>query len=157
MGQVRQAQYLIMRRTADAGGREVALVKAGQHGDRNYLGVLARRCLGVFHHRASAAGMDRDDRRFQHVDRLHRCGNGVGNVMQFEIEEDRQPDLGDLMHPVMAMGAKELEAEFQPPDVALYLAGEGFGSIKPRNVEREVDRVRHGSEHILAGFGFKLG
>ena len=69
------------------------------------------RRLGIFHHRPPAAGMDGDDRRFEHVDRLHRPGDGVGDIVQLQVEEDRQADMRDLVHPVVAVGAEEFEPE----------------------------------------------
>ena len=86
------------------------------------LRAVRRGGLGVLHHRPPAAGVDGDDRRLEHVDRLHRPGDGVGDVVQLEVEEDRQADVGDLVHAVVAVRAEELEPELEPADVRLDLA-----------------------------------
>ena len=54
---------------------------------------------------AAACGMDSQDRRLQQVQRLYRLGDGIGNVMQLEVEEDRQAKLRHFVHAVMAVGA----------------------------------------------------
>ena len=88
--------------------------------------------------------MNGDDRRFEHVDRLHRAGDGVGDVMELQVEEDRQADMGDLVHAVMAVRAEELEPELEPADMRLDLFGKGLGGFELRNIESEVDRISQG-------------
>jgi len=103
------------RRRADRGQIKF-IIKTGEHGDGNDLAPLARRSLGIFHHRAPAChAVDGDDGGFEHMDRLHRGGNGVGDVVQLEIEEDRQAELGDFMHAVVAVRAKNSRPSFTPP------------------------------------------
>ena len=89
MGEIGQPQRLVGGLPANPGIAQVGLVEAGQHGDRDHLAMLAGRGLGVFHHRASAGGVHGDDRRLQHMDRLHRGRDGVGDIVQLQIEEDR--------------------------------------------------------------------
>ena len=103
--------------------------------------MFTRGRLGIFHHRAAPAGVDGDDRRLQHMDRLHRGSHGVGNIVELEIKEDWQSDLRNLVNPVVAMGIEELEPQLQPADMVLDLAGEGFGGIKPGNIERKIDWI----------------
>jgi hypothetical protein len=130
LGKIGKAQDLIVRGAADAGGGEIALIEAGEDGDGDDLAIIPGGGLGIFHHRPPARGVDGDDRRLKHVDRLHRAGHGVGNIVQLEIEEDRQADLGDLVHAVVAMGAEEFEAKLEPADMALDLLRERHGGIE---------------------------
>ena len=54
-----------------------------------------RRGLGGRHHRPAAGGVDGQDRRLERRERLDRLGDGVGDVVELEVEEDRQAELGD--------------------------------------------------------------
>src|SRR3546814_3083185 len=85
-----------MRIAIDAGPRKIAFVKAGQHGDRDDFCVFPRRSLGILHHRAPAAGVDGDNGWFEHMDRLHRAGDRIGNVMQLEVEERSEEHTSEL-------------------------------------------------------------
>src|SRR5205085_6724652 len=78
-------------------------------------------------------------------DRLHRAGDRVGNVVQLEVEEQRQPDVGDFMHAVVPVGAEEFEADLEPPDMRLDPFGQRLGAVERWHVEREVYRVAHGT------------
>ena len=147
VGEVGQAQRLIMGGSTDADAGEVALVQAGEHGDSDNAGVFSGSRLGVFHHRPAASGMHGDDGGLQHMDGLHRGGHGVGNVVQLQVEKDRQADLGDLVHTVGAMRAEEFQPQLQPADMRLHLAGQRLGSVEAGQVEGEVDGiVMHGSQ-----------
>ncbi len=78
------------------------------------------------------------------MDRLHRGGDGIGDVVQLEVEEDRQPDMGEFVHTVMAVGAEEFEPELQAADVRLDLLRQRLGRFQLRDVEREIDRIAQG-------------
>ena len=85
---------------------------------------------------------------------MHRAGDGVGNIVQFQIEEDRQAEMGDLVDAVVAVRAEELEPELESADMALDLLRERLGGVEPRNVEREEDRV---VVHVPASFWGLVG
>ena len=137
-----------MRRTGHACRGKVVAVKAGQNGHGHDLGVFAGGGLGIFHHGPATCRMDGDDGWLQHVNGLHRCSNGIGNVMQFEIEKDRHADMGDLVHTVVAMRTEEFETEFQAANMALYLAGKVKGSVEAGQVKRKVNRI-HGFPSVF--------
>src|SRR5690606_27479299 len=139
-----EAHDLIVRAAFDTGTLEVAFVEACEHRHRDHLGARCGRRFGVFHHRPPATGVDSDDCRLEDVDRLHRPGDRVRNVVQLEIQEDRQADMRNLMHPGMAVRAKELEPELEPAQVSLDLLGQCTGRVELRNVEREIDGIGHG-------------
>ena len=52
-----------------------------------------------------SAGVDGDDRRLEHMDRLHRAGDGVGDVVELQIEEHRQAEPREHVDAVRAVGA----------------------------------------------------
>jgi hypothetical protein len=79
--------------------------------------MLARRSLGIFHHGAATGGVDGHDRWLEHMDRLHCRSDSVGNIVELEIEEDRQAQFMDLMYPMVAMGAEEFEPQLEAADV----------------------------------------
>ena len=67
--------------------------------------------------RAYAAGMDRDNRRFENVDGLHRRRDCVGNVVQLQVEKTLRARVVYCTHRVGAGGGEELEADFQYADL----------------------------------------
>lgn len=119
-GQRGKADDLVVRGAANADIIEIGRVEAGEHGDADHLGRASRDRLGLFHHRAAARSVDGQDRGFERTQRLDRLGNGVRDVMQLEVEEDRQAELRHFVHPVMAVGAEEFEAELQPADMVAH-------------------------------------
>ena len=138
----------------DADTVEVMVVKAGQHGDANNLGMQTGGCLGILHHCAPAAGMDGDNCGFEHVDRLHRLGDGVGDIMQLEVEENRKAEFLHLMHAMMAIGAEKLEAQFHPADMCLDPAGQIERVVQPRGVDCDVEWIAHAAfSDVAVGAG----
>ena len=99
-----------MRLPADPGCCHVGFVEAGEERYADHPAMFTRRSFGILHHRLPAAGVNGNDRGFEYVDCLHRAGNGVGDIVQLEVEEDRQTEFVDFMHPVVTVG----EEEFQP-------------------------------------------
>ena len=93
---------------------------------------------------AATAGVDVHHPHPELRGRAHRAGDRVGDVVELEIEEDRQAEMRDFVHPVRAVRAEEFEAELQSADMALHLLGKGECSIEAGEIEGEVDRVAHG-------------
>jgi len=117
----------------DAGGLELRLVHAGENGDGEELGWI-RQAGGGFggggEHGGASAGMDGEELRAERRDRTHRGGDGVGNVVEFQVEEDGVAAIPERLNDGAPSGEVEFEADFEP------LAGpfktvdesEGFGS-----------------------------
>jgi len=63
--------------------------------------------------------------------------------VQLQVEEDRQPDMGDLVNAVVAVRAEELEPELEPADVRLDPLGQRFGGIELRDIEGQVKGIAH--------------
>src|SRR5690606_31909978 len=62
-------------------------------------------------------------------------------VVQLEVEEDRQPDLRDLVDAVVAVRAEEFEAQLQAADMRGNLARERFGRVEARHIESQIDGI----------------
>src|SRR3546814_4448268 len=58
--------------------------------------------------------MDGDDRWIERTQRLYRLGDGVGDVVQLQVQEDRQVQLGHFPHPGAAIGGEELQPQLDP-------------------------------------------
>ena len=154
MRKLGKAHYMVVRRAADAGALEICFIEAGEHRHGDHLAAFSRSRFGILHHRAPAAGVDGDDGRLIHVDRLHRAGDGVGDVVQLQVEEDRQAHVRDFVHAVAAMRAEELKSQLDPADMRFDLVQQRFGRLDLGHVEREVDGVAHAG--VLSEDGVRL-
>ena len=67
----------------------VTAITSGRGTDEFMGGVVGGLHRG-FHHRAASAGVDIDHVNAELADRAHRAGHGIGNVVELEIEKDRQ-------------------------------------------------------------------
>lgn len=151
MCEIGEAQYLIVRVARDAGGGEIVGVEAGQHRDRDHLRIERGGGLGILQHRAAAAGVDGEDRGFERPQRLDRLGDGIGDVVQFQVEEDRQAELRHLVHAVLPMGAEEFEAELDATDMGAGACGYRLGAGEIGGVDRDVDRAHATGSSAMAG------
>ena len=129
-----------MRCAADADVFQIGRVEAGEHGDRDDLGVEARRRLCFFEHRAAARGVDREYRGFERPQRLDCLGDGVRNVVELEVEKNRQAELRHFMHTMMPVGAEEFETELEPADMTPHLLGQRQRRVEVRGVDGEIKR-----------------
>ena len=136
-----QAHDLIVRSATDPGRGHVVFVQAGEQGDANDLAVLPGRSLGVLHHRPATCGVDGDDRWLQHMDRLHRARDSVGDIVELQIEEDRQTQLVHFEHTVVAMGVEEFHPQLQSADMRCGLFSHFERGVEAREIEREIDRI----------------
>ena len=139
----REARYLRVRAIGHADAAQVMVVEAGQNSYCNNFGMCTCGCLGVFHHRTATGCMDRHDGGLERIDRLHRLCDGVGNVMQFQVEKDRQSQFLHFMHTMMAVGAEEFEAQFYTADMMLDPLGQFQRIFKIGRVDGDVERVGH--------------
>eukprot|EP01136_Pigoraptor_vietnamica_P027896 Opistho-1_new@84769 len=134
-----EANDLLMRigRKADRG--QVVCVEAGEHRHCDDLGARGRGCLGILKHRAAARGVDGDDRGFERTQRLHRLADSIGNVVELEIQKDRQADIGHLVNALSAVRHEEFKAQLDPADMVADALGDGLGALQVGGVERNVD------------------
>ena len=94
--------------------------------------------------------MHGQDRRLQRAQRADRLRDGVGNVVELQVEEDRQPQRRHLAHAVLAILHEEFEAELEAADMGLDLCGNGFGAVGIGRVDRDEDGAGHGVGQALA-------
>ena len=92
---------------------------------------------GPLHHLAAAGGM-----QGEHLDRERRdgfdgLGDGVGDVVELEVEENIEAEIGDFADAVGAAGGEHLEADFDPANRALKLTEGGGDGARGLGVEDE--------------------
>src|SRR5207253_4231739 len=73
--------------------------------------TLFRSRLCSRHHRAPAGSMDRQDRRLERRERRYRLADRVRDVVELEIEENRQSNLGYSPDARRPLGGEEFEAD----------------------------------------------
>ena len=66
--------------------------------------------------------------------------------MQLEVEKDRQADMRDFMHAVMAIGAEEFETELEAAYLAFQLLRDGQRIIQMRRVQRNEQGIGHSDD-----------
>ena len=133
--------HLVGRAALDAGRGEILFVEAGQDGDRDDLRLGRRRRLGIFEHRPPAGGVDGQDRRLERRQRLHRLGDRIGDVVELQIEEDRQAELAELGDPRRAVGGEEFQPELEPAGDASDGSRDVAGPGQIGRVDRDENRA----------------
>ena len=146
LGQCAGMALGVLRRL-EARGPDVVVREARQdrHGDQ--LGAAIDRFRRGLHHVQTAGGMQVHDAGggIDPHQRLHGGGNGVGNVVELQVEEDGKSRLRHAGITCKAMGVEELHADLGPADMWLQRLGQRHGVIEVRRVEGDTDRVgRHG-------------
>ena len=102
--------------------------------------------------------MDRQDRWLERAQRHDRFRHRIGNVVQFQVEEDRQPEVGDVHHPGAPVAQEELQPQLDSPGMAADRLDDGSRLIDVGGVDRDVDRPAHASRPMVgAGAGAGLG
>jgi len=109
--------------------------------------VLLLGSRGPLHHLASAAGVQGEHADGELGAGLDGFGDGVGDVVELEVEEDVEAEVGDFADGVGSAGGEHLEADFDPSDGALELAECGRDVAGRLGVEDE-DEV---ASHALGG------
>ena len=74
---------------------------------------------------------------------LDGLGDGVGDVVQLEVEEDVEAHAGDLAHVIGAVGGEHLQADFHPAELAAQLAEYGRGFFARGNIEGQNQITGH--------------
>lgn len=134
-----------------ADGGKGGIVHGGEHGDAEEEEVGVGGLLsgaGGGHHLGSAGGVERkhfDGKRGEGLDGL---GDSVGDIVEFEVEEDVVAVIGDLTEVVGAIGGEQLQADLDPAEGARELAQERGGGGAVGEVEGENEFAGHvaGSE-----------
>src|SRR5690606_19677777 len=81
---------------------------------------------------------------------FHCSGDGVGDVVQLEVEENLRPPGRDFLDQSGAVATKELEPDLYPPQILSHLIERAEGWVAVREIESddEFGRARrcHGLE-----------
>jgi hypothetical protein len=125
-----EAEDLVFGRVVDANGGELELIHAGEDGDGEQLGRVGAGGSGFgggFEHGGSTGGVDGEELRAEGGDGANGSRDGVGDVVELEVEEDGEVAAAELADDGGAFGDEELESDFEAAAEALELAGEGEG------------------------------
>ena len=86
----------------------------------------------------------------------HRARHRVGNVVEFQIQEDRQAHVEKGAHAVRSMGAEEFQSQLQAADMSRAAAPPARGHIPDRWCRwrrRRDSWMRARRSHVLTDFG----
>ena len=95
-------------------------------------------------HRAPAGRMQGQHGHAEPRHLAHRACHGVGDVVQLEVEKDRQPEPRHRLDPARALGREELEPELDAADMRRQRPGERQRALEIGAVDGAEDRVGQG-------------
>lgn len=139
-GEAPEADDLVGGRGGDPGLGEAFGAHRGEDGDaeeKQVGGVLFLGFGGPLHHLAAAGGMQGEHLDRQGRDGFDGLGDGVGDVVELEVEEDIETEVGDFAHAIGTAGGEHFEADLDPADGALELAEGGGDGARGLGVEDE--------------------
>ena len=84
--------------------------------------------------------IDNGRRRIKPHERAHGPGNGVGNIVQLEIQKHRQPRGRNLPISRLARGIEQLHADLDHVDLILQGGGQSRRLFGIRHVQRHAQR-----------------
>ena len=141
-----ETRDLVGGRGGDADLVQSRGIGGSQHGDAEQeqvgIGLLLGRGRGA-HHLAATRGVQREHLDGERAEGLDGLGDGVGDVVQLQVEEDVEAQVGDLAHVVRPVGGEHLEAELHPAEIAAQLAENGRGFFTRWNVEGQDQITGH--------------
>ena len=150
-----EAQDLVFRGVADADSGELKLIHAGEDSDREELGRVGNRGGGFgsgFEHGRAAGGVDGEEFGAEGSDGTHSAGDGVGNVVELEVEKDGVAAMAEFANDGVAFGEVELEADLEPLAEALEAAGESESGRSIGVIEGDDEA----GVHLLQGTGWRV-
>lgn len=98
---------------------------------------------GPLHHLAPAGGVQGEHLDGKRSDGFDGLGDGVGDVVELEVEEHIEAEIGDFAHAIGAAGSEHFEADFDPADGALELAQGGRDGAGRLGVKDENEVAGH--------------
>ena len=152
-GHASQEADLFLGRPLDTDGVQLGLVHGGQDRDGEELAVRQGdigRLAGSGDHLGTTGGVEGEEGTGTTLEALHRRGDGVGNVMQLEVEEDLEAQGMEFVDDARTMTREELQAEFHPGEVAGQGASQGQGFLLRFDVEGE-DQAATGGHAVGLG------
>ncbi len=149
-GKTGQTQYLLLRRDIQADAGQIVLLHAGQNGDANQqrrgAGHAGQGLATGRHHPQATGAMHVDHPHTQLGSGFHRHRRGVGDVMEFEVEEDFEIHCLQRLDDRWAAASEQLLADLHPTQPRIELPGQCQCGIAGGEVERYDNRS-------LAGHG----
>lgn len=145
-GEAAEADDLFFGGIGDAGFGEAGGAHRGEDGDaeEEEVGLLLLLGLdGPLQHLAATAGVEREHADGELGGGLDCFGDGVGDVVELEVEEDVEAQVGDFADGVGAAGSIHFEANLDPADGALELAEGGSDVARGLGVEDEDQITGH--------------
>lgn len=147
-------------RAAEADGTELRSIQAGEDGDGKELrraGGTGKRFTGGGEHGGSAGGVEGEHVDAQPGGRANGAGNGVGDIVELEVEEDAMAATQDGLEDRRARGDKELEANLEPRTGVVQPVEKDGGSAGIRTSRATMRRWRAASRGSRAGLGAGAG
>ena len=87
--------------------------------------------------------MHRQDRGLERAERLHRLADGVRDIVELEVEEHRQAEIGHFANAVATVGGEEFKPELDPADMMANAQRDRLGAIEIGRIQRDIDPARH--------------
>ncbi len=133
-----QIGYLVLRGFLNADPAQLRLIQRRQDRHPQQEQVRFEFSLGPFSHCKhflSATGV-----QSQHIDgqvakALHRFGDGMGNIVQFQVEKYPVTPVGYLPDPIRAMGGKHLQAHLDPFQFPIQALEQVTGGLPVRQIQ----------------------
>ena len=127
------------------GTQQISIIQAGENGDGHHVRAGQRGSASCGQHGVAPGGVNGEDGRGQRREAAHGAGHGVGNVVEFEIEEQRQRlAFHDSGNAGRAMGAEEFEAELYPANMRRNGSDQRARSSDIGRIDRHEHRIAHG-------------
>ena len=127
-----------------ADGGKIVLVDAGEHRHRDQPDRRidrGRRLARRAQHRLAAGGVDVEDRHAQPCDLARGAGDGVGDVVELDVCENRQPRLDDGRQPVWPARGQEFEPDLESAHIGPDRLGQVQSTLEIGGIDRDEDRV----------------
>ena len=143
-GQTRESQDLRGGCVGNPNAGELRLIHAGQDGDGDQAGAarrLARGFSGCLQHGFAARGMHCEEGRTGVCQGAHRARHGIGNVVQFQVEEDAQITRGELLNDAWAGGQVKLKPDLDPAALPFEAIQQGKRVARGGQIERQGDSL----------------
>ena len=143
--QIGEAQHLIENRALHSSLAKHLFVHAREHGNRDDqrrfaafpLRGLVRGIPSGLHHARAAGGVNVDHPHAERCRRRHRRGDGVRDVVKFQVEEDSCPAARQRADDVRTLGGEEPAADLQPADNAAQRVCHRDRRLPVLDVERD--------------------
>ena len=158
--QCRPCQHQFFGRLRETEFAQVALFHAGEHGNANELRLLAviGHCVGCRFHHAPSARSVHIDQPHAHVGRhFAGLGNGVGNIVVFQIQKQFEALLNQLFHQAAAGSGEEFFADFELAQFGRQAAHKGKRVVFVGKIQRDNDGRACGGERVVGDEGVHGG